>query len=180
MILDYFKRLFGFKVDPTVEWSELPPATPTIDLRTMQVGPLSFWDPIAKGRELGRPDLCQRVAGKVDELVYARAGFLLEFYRGRFSYAAFMLSEDGFEEVGREHEEMVYCRPKVILPNGEAVEFSPDLELEALVEWLGKPESADVDDEESVILWRRQGTSIEAELNARGRLKRFNLYPVAK
>jgi hypothetical protein len=84
------------------------------------------------------------------------------------------------EDAGREHEQLVYSRPEIVLPNGEAAELGPELELELLVTWLGKPHSADVDEAESVILWRKDGVTLEAELNARGRLKRFNLYPTSR
>lgn len=171
--MNIFQRLFGRKPNPTAEWPELPPGTPKFDLRTMQIGPLRLGTPLADARALGRPDQYLHRTGTNPDLVYLRSGFSLEYEE---SVLVFVTYFTGKEEGNWAPEGLVFSKPVIIANDGTSHEFHAETGAEALVAAFGKPDHANVEEDESVLSWEKGGTTIEAELNERGRLRRLNVF----
>jgi hypothetical protein len=171
--MNFLKRLFGWHADPTRDWPQLAPGTPVLDLRNMKIGPLTLGSPFSEARALGKPDVYERNAGPNPELLYARSGCLLEYEEERLVFVTYFTGPDEFR---KPHEALVFARPKVVLPDGTTRELHADTDVEALVAAFEKPESAEIDEEESVLTWEKGEVTIEAELNERGRLRRLNVF----
>jgi len=157
--------------DPTIAWSltgDLP--TPEVQFATRRIGPLAFGAPLAEAQCFGRPDLFRRRHHDYFELVYARAGFQLDFEGGRLAYGAFFVGPDEFDPACRS---LRYSRPH----EAGGASFSDQTTKETLVEIFGPPVSVDRDAQEIVVHFTRNGLTLEFELNGKGCLKRWNLYP---
>jgi hypothetical protein len=87
-------RVFGRRADPTKDWPTEVGEAPECDLSRMAFGPLCFGSPIEAARCFGRPDRFRWKTGDYCELLYARAGFQLDFEEGRLVYVAFFIGED--------------------------------------------------------------------------------------
>jgi hypothetical protein len=170
--MGFFNSVLGGAAfhDPTVEWSFVPDLpTPVIRLSGRLIGPLGFGAPLAAAQVFGRPGQFRRVHHDYFELVYARAGFQLDFEADRLAYAAFFVGPDAFEP----RQNLHYCRPV----EAEAGQFSGQTTQEVLEQSFGKPVSIDRDEQETIVNFARDGLVLEFELNQGGKLKRWNLYP---
>jgi hypothetical protein len=173
--MGFFSSVLGGATahDPTTEWSftgGLP--TPEVQLASRRIGPLTFGAPLAEAQCFGRPDLFRRTHHDYFELVYARAGFQLDFEAGRLVYGAFFVGPDEFAPACRS---LRYSRPQA----ADVAGFSDQTTKENLVELFGPPISVDRDAEETIVCFARNGLTLEFELNGKGCLKRWNLYPEA-
>jgi hypothetical protein len=172
-VMNFFKKLFGIHDNPTSEWPELPAITPMLDLRREQIGPLPFNSSITDAKTFGKPDRYQPNAGNNPHLLYARAGFALDYELGVLVYVTFYLAPDEYAPV---HPAMQFRPVSVIVADGQTHELTAETQAEALVAAFGKPLRADVDDDESVLVWKSRKLTLEAELNAQARLKALAVY----
>lgn len=157
--------------DPTANWSEAPLQVPDVCLETAAVGQLKFGDALAAARYLGKPDEWRRSEPDYLELVYARAGFQLDFEHERLAYVAFLIGPDAGPPVTAHR---AVCTPQ--LRGGRR--FSAQTSREDLIATLGDPESIDAEDKDEVVLsFFAQGLVLEFELNSAGRVQRWNVYP---
>jgi hypothetical protein len=173
-MMNFLKRLFGIRPDPTREWPRLPASTPAIDLRDMTAGPLSFTSTLPDARPLGRPDQFTQKSARFAVLFYARAGYSLDFVENRLDGVEYFV---GAESYHPEHPAFALAKLSVISHDGTRHELHAGTNAEALVAAFGKPGRADVGEDESLLEWEHRGVLIEAELDARGRLEKLNLFP---
>ncbi len=171
--MNFLKRLFGIKPDPTKSWPVLPVSTPPIDLRTTTFGPLRFGTAFDEVKVLGRPDEYKHYNFNTCDLLYARAGYEVEIEEGRFVGIRYFIGRDAYTDA---HKALVRSRPTAILPDGTTRELNADTKGEALVEIFGAPKSADMDEDDSLLVWDHGEVTIEAELNESTQLVSLNLY----
>ena len=168
-------RLLGRRSDPTLSW---PPSTvpmPDFDINTMQFGALHFGDPLEAAASLGRPDRFMWTQDEYCELLYASRGFQLDFDRGKLAYLAFFIGPDEFVPT---HSAFQFSKPRVHGVAIDGIELSPGVDRALIEKLLGPPDSVDVDAEEVILFYNRQGITLEFELDGKaGALKRWNLYP---
>ena len=167
--MNFLKRLFGVTPDPTAEWPQLAPSAPTVNLRTMMIGPLRFRSPPEDAQALGRPDRYTHRKGN-PELHYAREGFSLEYEEGGLVEVTYFT---GPEDGDSQQDAAAFSQPTVIVPGGATHKFGAETGVEALVAALGKPGRAK---DESRLQWEVSDATIVAELNEHGRLWCLNIF----
>lgn len=163
-------RLFGRRADPTKDWPAEEGEAPECDLSRMAFGPLCFGSPIEAARCFGRPDRFRWKTGDYCELLYARAGFQLDFEEGRLAYVAFFIGED---ESSSLHPTAATAQPRI---RGGA-RLTSQVGRQELLDYFGVPVSEESSDDEAILYYGRGVVTMECELDANGHLKRWNLYP---
>lgn len=171
--MNFLKRLFGLQPNPTADWPAPAAAAPSFDLRTLAIGPLRFNSPFPEARVLGKPDAFKGTAEKSSTLFYGRAGHALDYEEGRLVFVTYYAGP--YESPGLPGP-LTPSPVSIILPDGTTRVLNQDSGVEALVAVFGKPESAEIDDDESILTWERADLTIEAELNERSRLVLLNVY----
>lgn len=171
--MNFLKRLFGAQSAPTVSWPVLPPATPLLDLSKEMAGPLRFNTPFNEAQVFGRPDECIGNPAKNGHLHYVRAGFSLEYEAGLLVFVTYFIGPDEFAP---KHDGLIHSRPQIVVPNRPAGEIHVDSTAEDLVAVFGPPESAEVEEDESVLTWSFGNLTVEAELGAQARMRRLNVF----
>ena len=169
MLRNLFARWARRHPDPTQDWPVALPDTPPLDLRRGTVGPIRFGDPLQSACVFGRPDCCRLVRAGYFELVYAGAGFQIDFEDGRLAYAAFFLGPEG-DGTGPEG-----LRSATLQLDGQRL--SGHTALAHLAESWGPASTEERDDEEIVVWYLRSGFTVELEARPDGLLKRVNAYP---
>jgi hypothetical protein len=160
--------LVGHPVDPTEGWPVVEGNTPSLDLFRRAVGPVAFGAPLADAQAFGRPQRLRWPNPGYCELLYARAGFQLDFDGGHLAYAAFFLGPDELLPDGAR-----FCTAR--LSTGLALSGVSTLaDVQAA---LGAPLSRDEGEEERVVTYELERLTLELEADARGRLKRLNVFP---
>ncbi|MBA4018449.1 MAG: hypothetical protein C0483_14880 [Pirellula sp.] len=173
--MSFLKRLFGKRDDPTTSWNAQQLPLPDFDWGAMQLANLRFGDPLDAAAILGRPDRFTWGDGDYCELLYARGGFQLDFDQGTWAYAAFFIGPDHHLP---DHPAMAFARPRLSGGPAQSIVLSPEVDRARIEQWFGPAESADVDADEAILCYVRQGLTMEFELDgASGRLKRWNLFP---
>ena len=173
--MNLFDRLLGRHPDPTTDWGAFRLPIPDFDVATMRFGALRFGDAIEAAAFLGRPDTLQWPQAEYCELLYARGGFQIDFDRGKFAYAAFLLGPDAFLP---KHEALRFSQPRIVGCTPDALCLSHDTDRKILERLFGSPASVDADDRETILYYSRQEITMEFEMDGHtGRLKRWNLYP---
>jgi hypothetical protein len=170
--MNFLKRLFGIS-DPTADWPAPAGTAPSFDLRTLAIGPLRFNSPFAEARVLGKPDAFKGNAEKSSTLFYGRAGHSLDYEEGRLVFVTYYA---GPYESPTLPGPLIQSPISIVLPDGTVHVLNQDSDAEALVAAFGKPESAEIDEDESILTWERADLTIEAELNERSRLVLLNVF----
>jgi hypothetical protein len=168
--LSLFQKIHDVAGNPTDGWMPSEDGAPAFDRTSRRFGPLSWGDPIDAAAPLGRPDHFRWTQPGYCELLYARAGFQIDFDRGGFSYLAYLIGPDPDRS---EHPGMQYSTP--VLDAGVAL--TRDTSMADLRQSLGPPASEDVGTDETVLFYTGDGLVLEFEFDAAGHLKRWNLYP---
>jgi hypothetical protein len=171
--MNFFQRLFGIRPDPTKDWPPTSAPAPVFHLQRKSAGSIRFGTPFTDAQTFGRPDHFKGDPAKSCDLLYARAGYELEYEGGGLVALIYFVGPD---EYGPTHEALTYSRPMIALDESRTHELHADSNAEALVEIFGTPESADVDEDESILVWELGDFTVEAELNPQSRLKRLNIY----
>ena len=160
--------------DPTADWSETAATAPEICLDTAAIGGLRFGGLLDDARFLGKADFCRYAKTDYLELIYARAGFQLDFEDDRLAYAVFFVAHgvDQAEVPGLE-----LCCPR----ERAAGRFSAETKCEDIIAVFGKPDSVDFEEDiEVVLFFSVNGLTLEFEFSWEDSLKRWNLYPIRK
>ena len=142
---------------------------PEVDLARKAFGPLRFGDPLEAARPLGRPDSFRRLGHEAFQLLYARAGYQLEFEDGRFECLVFFVGP----RYGPRHRRLHFSRPVV----AGGPRLGRGTGREEIERHFGPPEAADADEEETVLRCRRDDLILEFELDDHGQLKRWSVFP---
>lgn len=164
-ILDFF---LGRKADPTLSWPVIAFSLPELDLSTGTLGTLKLGANLEEAVCFGKPDFFKWSEKDSCELLYAQQGFQLEFEKNKFSYIAFFINKDDFLP---RHPQLSFSEP-LIKSFGQ---LGRRTNSETLKAWFGTPDSEDIDTDETILLFNRQGIALEFELNENKLLKRFNL-----
>ena len=154
--------------DPSVDWPILETATPDIDTAERRVGPLNLGDDVSKASIFGKPDLFDRVDSDTFNLIYARAGFQIEFQKDKLTFIAYFVADDPF---GPDCSNLNYCAPKI-----DGTLLNESFRAEDIDAGFGSPESVDKDSDETILFYRLNSLPVEFELNVPGQLKRVNIY----
>ncbi len=157
--------------DFVVRWPELPVSAPVIDLAGGGIGPLTFGCALEAASVFGRPTRFARSRDDYCELLYAGAGFQIDFDAGQLAYAAFFLAADELLPA----PDITFCEVR-LRGIGALTWASTPREAEAL---LGPPAAKDDDPDESVWSYERGPVVLELEFAATGKLKRVNVFPAA-
>ncbi len=173
-------RIFGKKVatppDPTVNWPASVVRVLPLAPYEGQYGDLKFGAPIDAARSLGKPSRFRWIQNDYCELLYARAGFQIDFEGDRFAYIAFFTDrhvaepdvEGGFDLA------VVDLR----LPGNKSIQFSRESTRDVIEKYFGNSTRTDTDDDETILTYEFSGLTMELEMNpTRATLMRLNLYP---
>jgi len=171
--MNFLKSLFGAKATPTDSWPIFPPATPMLDLAKETAGPLRFNTPFTEAQVFGRPDECRGNPAKNGHLDYVRAGFSLEYEAGLLVFVTYFIGPDEFAP---KHEALIHSRPQILAPNRPPGEIHADSTAEDLVAVFGPPESAEVEENESILTWSFGNLTVEAELGDQAHMRRLNVF----
>ncbi|EKD81463.1 MAG: hypothetical protein ACD_39C01795G0002 [uncultured bacterium] len=166
-ILDF---LLGRQEDLTKDWPVRDFVMPDFDLASMTFGPLHFGCELACAQFFGRPDLFTWKGKDYCKLLFARAGFQIDFEDGHLCYIAFFIGPDEFLP---EHQALVFSQPNL----AQGRRFNRQTSTADLKKFLGEVESEDIDSDEIIITFLRSGITLEFELTTDGFLKRWNLFP---
>ncbi len=168
---NWMGRFFVSKTaDPTQEWPHSTLPLPVVDLDNRRFGALRFGDPLEKARYFGKPDRFRAIRNTYYELVYTRCGFQLDFDQGLLAYLAFFIGPDPSFPTS---EKISFCQPSLL---GGPI-LSGKTHQAELLKWLGAPQLQDSDPDETVLYYHQAGMTLEFELNPKGYLKRWNLFP---
>jgi hypothetical protein len=170
MTIGIIDRLLGRWRDPTKDWRVEVGASPDFDLSRMAFGSLRLGDPIEAARFLGRPDSFRWKKDGYCELLYARAGFQLDFQGGHLCYVAFFVGVDTYQPT---HPTLSLSQPQI----RGGIRLTQRTGREELLRYFGRPVSEDCDSDETILYYLRGGVTMEFELDGSGHLKRWNLYP---
>ena len=171
MFRKMIQRLSGAKENPCEGWPDRTVETPSLVTTESRVGHLKFGEPLSGALPFGKPDVVEWIDSGTCKLIYAQAGFELEFDQGKMSSAAFFIGKDRYEP---KCENLGYAKPMI-----DSVAFDNAFTSRGIEAVLGAPQSIDEDPEETVYFYHLQRLTIELELGAKGALKRINCYPTA-
>src|SRR5262245_11299033 len=152
--------------DLTADWPQASGPTPAIDCARESIGGLRFGDDLELARKFGRPDRFRWTQPDYCELLYAPAGFQIDFEARRLAYAAFFVGPD-------EHVPSVPAMSFSSLQVDSTL-VSRETSSKQIEAAFGRPSSQDVDAEESVLFYPRGKLTLEFEFSAAGMLKRVN------
>jgi hypothetical protein len=169
-IMTQMERLRSESGDPTRDWPAGPAGAPPFDWSLLRFGPICFGDVLECAQPLGRPDVFRWTQPGYCELLYARAGFQINFDRGCFAYLAYFIAPD---TTGPVHTNMQYSTPAL----DDEVALTRDILIADLKARLGPPLSEDVSGDETVLFYVGGGVVLEFAFDGAGHLKRWNLYP---
>lgn len=133
------------------------------------IGSLRFGDELAGARVLGRPDRARWTQPGYCELLYASAGFQIDFDADRLAYAAFFIAADSS---GPDGASIVFSTPSL-----DGIRVTADLSLQRVEALLGVPMARSVDQDETILSYVRGKLTIEFEGSASDQLKRLNVFP---
>ena len=168
--MQIFTSLFGRRIDPTASWPVIDFHLPVIDLKKMTFGNLQFAADLQDAACFGRPGRLSWTSKHDCELLYARQGFQLEFAAGQLCYLAFFIAADALLPA---HPAMRYSQPEL----SDTIKLTHATTAADLTRMLGPVDFEDADTEETILLYSRQKVQLEFEMNERGFLKRFNMFP---
>lgn len=170
------RKLLGVfvKVDrnPCSDWPPVEITTPPLNTGAQQVGYIRMGAPIDMARPLGAPDSIQTLEGNAINLVYAKAGFQLEFSGDALSSVAYFVAEDQFQP---DASSLRYSEPVI-----DSHTLTGSHGFSGIEELFGSPLSIDRDTDETILYYRMNDLTVEFELGTRGMLKRVNVYPAEK
>lgn len=170
MLRNLFNKFQNERPNPTGDWPTHSPQTPIIDLEHGSVGPLRFGDALDSAIIFGKPTSFEWHSATSCSLIYAEAGFQLDFELGRFVYAAWFIGPDEFAP---KLESLHYSQPLV---NG-AIPLSSDTTVSRIEAAFGDPASRDDDEEETILFYQKHALIVEFECTPTGTLKRLNIFP---
>ncbi|MEO7412304.1 MAG: hypothetical protein ABIZ81_03015 [Opitutaceae bacterium] len=171
--MNFFRGLFpnpSIK-DPTPDGPASTVVVPDVCFETPAIGQLRFGAPLGDARYLGKPDSVRTLRPGYVELLYAKAGFQLDFEDERLACVAFHIGPDSSQP---RSDGLKYSSPW----RRGGPRFSSATTRDDLIRELGEPESVDDSDLDEVIVnFFTNGLVLEFELNQTGVLKRWNIYP---
>jgi hypothetical protein len=168
-------KLSGRRPDPTLNWPAGTTTTPQLNIAEKRVGELRFGDALDAAKQCGRPDRFSFLNPDYCELLYANAGFQIDFKEGKFCYVAYFIGPDGRHTP--DHPELRFSRPRLLVDALHPIALSQQLEANAIERLLGEPKSRDTDAEETILFYNLAGLTLEFEFDGpTRRLKRFNAY----
>jgi len=173
MALSLLRRLLAgqYSDHAVLDWPVIDAPAPEVNVAENRFGRLKFGAPLDDAHYLGKPESCRRIGRDYLELVYARAGFQVDFDHGLLAYGAFFVGPD---EAQPATEGLTYCFPA--LEGGPR--FTPQTSRADLEKVFGPPDQVDAMDADDVIVTFRKGDLVlEFEMNLAGGLKRWNIYP---
>ena len=172
------QKLSGQKPDPTITWpAATATTTPELNVAEWRLGSIRFGDALNAAQQYGRPDRFTWLSPDYCELLYANAGFQIDFDRGMLCYVAYFIGPDG--QFTPDHPALRFSRPRALVEALNPIALSQQLEASALEKLLGEPIDKDVDEDETILFYERTGLTLEFEFDAQSnRLKRFNAYPI--
>ncbi len=158
-----------FRSDPSSEWPEPRSRSLVLDLRERSLDNIPLGAPASRLESIGRPT--NRLPFRDERFLYAELGIVVEISSDK------LVDYFGMPVVRREHDDIGPCRLEVLFPTGSRVQLSGDSEADRLLAELPKPESSEVDDEETVHRLLLEKDVLEIECSPKsGRLYRVNLY----
>ncbi len=168
MLGEPLRKLRGIDPDPTQAWPHLSVSAPVLDIDGGRVGALRFGAQLDEARVFGRPTRFHWSGRRYGQLLYAGAGFQLDFDEGRLAYVAYFVGPDESLPDPR----VVFCRPAL----SSGLTLGPAFGRAEIARAFGAA-SVDQDASEAVITWRASVVTVELELDAAGQLKRLNAFP---
>lgn len=168
MLRSIIGKLTGRLPNPTENWPRISMPAPNINLSRGTIGSMRFGDDLASASVFGRPNTFRWTQADYCELVYADAGFQIDFALGRLAYAAFFLGPDAHLPAGA-----TFSRPRIASSNCLSKDTS-EKDIEAV---FGTPKFRDCDEKEIILFYDEKWLTLEFECTPSGKLKRLNVYP---
>lgn len=168
-LTDLLKKLFGQPAPPCAEWPAVSCLPPEVDTRQNLIGKLAFGDHIQTASFFGRPTAFKNSSSGYLQMLYASAGFEIDFDNDQLAYAAFFLNHDEYIEW---QEEIVFSSPII-----DGICFNSKNKIEDVKNVYGPAFKIDETDDEIILFYRQGKLQIEFEANSDTSLKRINLYP---
>ncbi len=170
-MLNLLARFFaGPRTVPPGEW---PISTitepPRFNSSRRAFGPLRFGDALESASAFGRPDHFLKSEDDYWELIYAQAGFQIDFDADRLAYIAYFIAPDA-------------CLPKAApitfsQPVIDSHRLSSTTSPEHVETLFGPPKSREEEENELVLSYDENGLTMEFEFTSTTSLKRLNIYP---
>ena len=172
--MNFIQRFLGKKPDPTENWPIGATAVPAFDTTQMQLGNITFGDPIEKARFLGRPDSTEWLNNDSLKLLYLSSGLQLDFEQGQLNYVAFLINRDALSS---DHLTWQYSSPKVLCDGGFQYTLDHLTNKNDIITIWGEPTWVDSDDEETILHYQKETVVMEFEFYPNDHtLKRWNIY----
>ena len=168
MMFKKLQKFFGAEPHPSMQWPQLEIQTPAFQTSTRAVADLTFGSGIDGAMMFGAPDEVRPLDGGGVNLVYAKAGFQLEFDQDSLTCVAFFVSKDEYQP---DTPGLTHCEPIV-----DGHKFGPSHSPAQVQDLLGAPKSVDEDEDETILDYERNGLTLEFEFTAAGALKRLSLF----
>jgi len=168
-MFDKILTLFGKRAPhPCMQWPLMDIVTPAFRTADHQIGDLKFGAPLDGAMQFGAPDEVEADAEGSTCLVYAKAGFFLEFDRAGLISTAYFVGPD---ECTPPYAQLKYSEPVI-----DSHRLTASHDPKAIQELFGSPRSVDEDEDETILYYESNGLTTEFEFSADGRLKRVNMY----
>jgi hypothetical protein len=156
-------------LDPTRSWPPVPGRAPDLSRHSLQLTSLPFGAPLESARVLGRPDEVEwesRIR-KEFSLLYAAKGFRLHFVQGKLVRVTYLVGRGASE-----HRSFEPAQP--MAPDG--TRLTGDVDRARIVALFGEPDPGG-SDETCLQVFHGRGVISDFDLDERGCLKEWTLYP---
>lgn len=173
-------RIFGKKrsnqPDPTVDWPCPVAIEPELVPHEGRFCDLAFGAPMDAARKFGKPSRCRWLEDEYCELLYAQAGFQIEFEAGRLAYLAFFVNQPAaMPDVEGGFDAAVV---KLRLTGGRTGQLSHESTRDDIERLFGSPARMEEEPDETILTYLVAGFTMEFEMQPEGgTLVRFNIYP---
>lgn len=179
--MSFLTRLLGIKStppDPTLAWPSYQDHQLILTPHEGRLEDLKFGDPIANAKSLGKPSKIRWVDETYISLIYAQAGFQIDFEKDRLVYMAFYTDRHEAEDEIEGGFKLITVSLK--LADGRAAKLSKASKRIDIEDIFGIPSNIDYDSAETILYFTDQSLTIECEMQPNdGTLMRMNLFPTA-
>jgi hypothetical protein len=177
--MSFLNRLLGKKTtppDPTLDWPAYQDIERTVIPHEGKFGDLKFGDSIDAARLFGKPARVRWIEDSYCSLNYQQAGFQLDFEHGSLVYFALFANRPiDDSELNDDFNPTIIHLQKADGKTAQLSKASKRSDIEIL---LGKPNSIDFENDETVLYYKLENLTLEFELLANdGVLMRMNLFP---
>jgi len=177
--MKFLQRLLGTKTggppNPTIDWPEPQNVELNLVPHEGRLGNLRFGASIENARIFGKPSRFRWIRNNYCELLYAQAGFQIDFDGGQFGYMAFFINRHVAEPDIAGGFDLAIVN--LLLADGGTGQLTKESKRDVIEGYYGTATRIDDDDDEIVLHYEIAGVTMEFELDPNDKtLMRLNLY----